>query len=201
MGKKKDILRYLEQRLHAPRYRHSLAVAECTVALAKEHRHWTDPQQERVTLKQLQWVALLHDCEKERPEKELWAMLQSDPSLDLQNLSTTPFVWHAFAGALTAQRHFGLEDPKLLDAIRYHATGRPAMSQEEMLLFLADAIEPSRSYEGVEKLRCLAHKDLEAALLYSLERINEELCRRGEPRSVYGLEALAYYQKRQKEKG
>ncbi len=50
----------------------------------------------------------------------------------------------------------GITDKRVLSGIWYHCTGRPAMPLEEKIVYLADALEPGRNYEGVEKLRPLA---------------------------------------------
>ncbi len=56
----------------------------------------------------------------------------------------------------------------LLNAICYHTTGRAHMSELEKILFLADAIEPNRTYGKVEMLRKLAYEDLDKACLETL---------------------------------
>ena len=43
------------------------------------------------------------------------------------------------------------------------------MTDFEKIIFLADACEEKRDYEGVDKLRKLALKDLDAAVLFSLD--------------------------------
>ena len=84
-------------------------------------------------------------------------------------------VYHQFAGAYVAEKHFGIEDEDVLNAIRYHTSGRPNMSELEKLIFLADMLEEERSYEGVELLRKLFWRGqgldecLEEALFQTLE--------------------------------
>ena len=67
-------------------------------------------------------------------------------------------VTHQFAGAYLAEHAFGVTDGEVLDAIRFHTSGKAGMSALGKLIFLADMIEPNRSYEGVEKLRELFEK-------------------------------------------
>ena len=64
-------------------------------------------------------------------------------------------VWHQFAGAYLAEHAFGITDEDILNAIRYHTSGRADMSELEKLIFLSDMLEEERSYEGVEGLRKL----------------------------------------------
>ena len=83
-------------------------------------------------------------------------------------------VYHQFAGAYVAETHFGIKDEDILNAIRYHTSGRANMSELEKLIFLADMLEEERSYEGVETLRKLFWREqgldecLEEALFQTL---------------------------------
>jgi len=63
--------------------------------------------------------------------------------------------------------------------VRYHTTGRAGMSKLEKLICLADSIEPSRDYEGVDKMREAARRDLNEALLLSFDRLIEYIKQRG----------------------
>ncbi len=68
-------------------------------------------------------------------------------------------VVHAFLGAYVAQTTLGITDNEVLDAIRYHTSGRANMSTLEKLIFVADMVEDGRTYEGVDKLRKLYYTD------------------------------------------
>lgn len=64
---------------------------------------------------------------------------------------------------------YKIKDEDLCNAVRFHTTGRAGMSLLEKVLYLADAIEPNRSYPGVDQLRILAYKDLDAACLQAFQ--------------------------------
>lgn len=68
-------------------------------------------------------------------------------------------VVHAFLGAFIAENKLGIKDSELIDAIRYHTSGKPEMSTLSKLVFVADMVEEDRNYEGVEYLRGLFEKD------------------------------------------
>lgn len=68
-------------------------------------------------------------------------------------------VVHSFLGAFVAQNTLGIEDDEILDAIRYHTSGKANMTTLGKLIFVADMVEEGRSYEGVETLRELFEKD------------------------------------------
>lgn len=67
-------------------------------------------------------------------------------------------VLHQFAGAYLVEHAFGVTDEEVLDAIRFHTSGKPNMTALGKLVFLADMIEPNRNYDGVEILRALFDK-------------------------------------------
>ncbi|CDI50238.1 metal dependent phosphohydrolase [Clostridium tetani 12124569] len=61
----------------------------------------------------------------------------------------------------------GIKDQDILNAIRYHTTGRENMTMLEKIIYLSDYIEPGRKYPGVEKVRELAFQDIDKALINS----------------------------------
>jgi predicted HD superfamily hydrolase involved in NAD metabolism len=68
-------------------------------------------------------------------------------------------VVHSFLGAYVAKNVLGVDDEEILDAIRYHTSGKAEMSTLGKLIFVADMIEEGRDYQGVEKLRESFEKD------------------------------------------
>ncbi len=95
--------------------------------------------------------ALLHDCAKYLDHTKV-------KGFTLPDKVPTPVI-HAFLGAYVAQNVVGVEDEEILDAIRYHTSGKAQMSTLGKLIFVADMVEEGRSYLGVEKLRELYEKD------------------------------------------
>ena len=62
-------------------------------------------------------------------------------------------VLHQYSGAYVAEKFFEVTDGEVLDAIRYHTSGRADMTSLEKLVFLSDMLESGRQFDGVEKLR------------------------------------------------
>ena len=98
------------------------------------------------------------------------------------------------------ERDFGIKDRDVIDAVSYHTTGRPYMSQLEKVVFIADAIEPNRDYPGVEELRKLAYEDLDKACLLSLTRTAEYVLQQGNYLDEDTLRAKEYFEELLKEK-
>ena len=72
-------------------------------------------------------------------------------------------------GAYLVEKEAGITDVEILDAIRYHTSGRPKMTLLEKIIYLADYIEPGRHFPGVEEVREIAKTDLDNALIQAIQ--------------------------------
>ena len=88
---------------------------------------------------------------------------------------------------------FGVADARVLDAIFYHTTGRPNMSAEEEIVFLADMTGPERTFAGVEQLRQLCFTDLNRAMAWALQNNLLYLAQRGRPIFEGSVTAYNHY--------
>jgi nicotinate-nucleotide adenylyltransferase len=132
-------------------------------------------------------AALLHDCAK---NLEVTAPQLDGFALPTEWGEVPKEVAHQFAGAYVCERIFGITDEEVLNAIRYHTSGRPNMGQLEKLVFLADMLEEERNYDCVEKLRALFWKDMDECLKTALFETLRFLEKKGG--GVYPLTRLAY---------
>ena len=101
-----------------------------------------------------------------------------------------PKTLHALTGSLVAERIFG-ENKAVVDAIRSHTTGKADMNLLEIIIYVADYMEPNRDFPGVERLRELAFTDIHAALKLGLEYTLEHLKHQGAEVSPESRAALA----------
>ena len=92
---------------------------------------------------------------------------------------------------MVAERIFG-ENEAVVSAIRHHTTGKADMNLLEMIIYVADYMEPNRDFPGVEQLRELAYRDIRAALKLGLEMTLAHLKRQGNEVSPESREALAF---------
>jgi len=117
----------------------------------------------------------LHDCAKELPiEKQ--AELARKYSGDL---FTEKKILHSPAGATFAKENFGIEDREILDAICYHTTGRGDMTVLEKIVYLADKIEPSRTYMDLAPIREAAEHDLDEAVRMTASAVRDKFISQG----------------------
>lgn len=172
----------LHKTIGSKRFLHSLGAMHYAVALAD--RHGED-------VVRASSAGLLHDCgrlpELEQIEAEAKRRGVTLPSEDRLH----PKVWHALLSAHIAEHDFGIRDEAVLRAIRFHPTCDADMSRLDMIVFLADYIEPTRSFEGLNGLRVLAELDLKAAFRASLEHKLRHIWDMGRPLHPRSLRALA----------
>lgn len=140
---------------------HSLLVAHTARRLARQNG---------VNEEQAALAGLLHDCAKCLPLSVMQRIAKENRLLlDKETLQSGNLL-HGPVGAVLAEREYGVKDPNILSAIRCHTTGKVGMLPLDMIVYLADKIEPSRrSYPALEEVRSLAQHDLAGAMLSSLE--------------------------------
>ena len=97
------------------------------------------------------------------------------------DLFTEKKLLHSPAGAVFARDGFGEKDREILDAICYHTTGRGNMSALEKIVYLADKIEPARTYMDLEPIRKAAQTDLDEATRMTALAIKAKFDRQERP--------------------
>ena len=102
---------------------------------------------------------------------------------------------HSKTGAAIARDVFGVEDA-VYDAILYHTTGKPDMTRLEKIIYLADYIEPTRDFPGVDALRKTVYEDLDKGLLMGLTMTIQEMEEMGNPVHHLTRDARDYLLKR-----
>lgn len=154
-------------------------------ALSKASECGLDSEKVRIT-------ALLHDCAKYIDHTTV-------SGFNLPSDVPAPVV-HAFLGAFVAQHTLGVDDEEIIDAIRYHTSGKANMSKLAKLIFVADMVEKGRDYQGVELLREYYKGDLDECFKKCVEEEMLHLINKKTP--IYGetLNAFDYYVKNQGEK-
>jgi len=98
---------------------------------------------------------------------------------------------HAKTGAALAKEMFGAGGA-VHDAIMWHTTGRPDMTLLEKVIYIADYIEPTRDFEGVEELRSLAYQDIDLAMIKGLKMSIEDMHARGITPHIRTEKALSW---------
>ena len=159
MNRNEEYKEALKNRLTENRYIHSLNVSDSAKELALIYG--CDPEKAYT-------VGLVHDCCKDEPAGlQLSYMIENGVELSEYELDVAK-LYHAICGRAYAEKVFGITDEDMLNAIRYHTTGRKGMSLLEKVVFIADFISAERDYDGVEVMREKAKRSLDEAIVEGL---------------------------------
>lgn len=160
---KEEMKAYIQQQLSQSRYEHTLRVTEEAIKLANTHD---------VSIEKAELAALWHDVAKEFPRERLKQMIETS-DLPKDVLDYHHELWHGPVASLIVSERFGIDDSEIISAVRYHTTGKAQMSSLDLVIFVADYIEPGRSFPGLDEVRRVAYENLQlAAWLVSRNTIN-----------------------------
>lgn len=157
-----ELRKAMEQELSSKRYLHTLGVSYTAACLAMAHG---------ADMESAMTAGLLHDCAKPLKGEEQIALCEKN-HLEISEVerSNPSALLHAKVGAYLAENRYGITVPDILNAIRYHTTGRPKMSKLEKILYIADYIEPGRKHVAdLDRIRQMAYRDLDATMAKILE--------------------------------
>lgn len=128
------------------RYDHTLEVEKMSVRIGEIYAPDKIPM--------LRAAALLHDITKEKGAQEHIEIFEGF-GISLSNEEKkAPKMFHARTAALVIpQRYPSFATDEVISAVRYHTTGRPDMSITEKIIYLADYIDMSRTFDDCVKLR------------------------------------------------
>ena len=177
-----EINKKIHSLLTPKRFRHTQGVAEEAQKLAKLYGE--DEYKAYI-------AGLLHDCAKcFTPHEQLQLCEKYSVEMD-PVLYEQPALTHSFLGAKMAERDFGITDDDILNAIKYHTTGRAGMSLLEKIVYIADCIEPNREYySGLKEIRELAYIDIDKAMKFALKNTLEYNTAKGRVIHPLSYEAL-----------
>ena len=150
-----ELLEHVRAQMPDRRWLHTVGVMETSVQLA--NRFGADPVKADL-------AALLHDVAKFWPI-ERQRRVAKEAKLPALLFEYDPQLLHAPVGAYYAERECAMSDAEVLDAIRYHTSGRAGMTLLEKVVCLADYMEPGRDFPGVHEIRQLAESNINQALI------------------------------------
>ena len=170
---------FVKKYLPEKRLRHTANVINCALNKAKELN--LDAEKVRIS-------ATLHDCAKYIDHTKVKGFV-------LPKDVPVPVV-HSFLGAFIAEKYLGVDDQEILDAIRFHTSGKANMTLLGKLIFVADMVEEGRDYEGVEYLRELyEQEDFEKCFVECLKEEFLHLLNKKQRIYVETINAFEYYVK------
>jgi predicted HD superfamily hydrolase involved in NAD metabolism len=139
-----EALEAVRERLGERGADHCVRVSATAVTLAGVYR---------VDVELARLAGLLHDWDRDRPRGELIDAARGEGIEVTPTDEAVPYLLHARTGAAGVARAFPAIPPEVLQAIARHTVGAPEMTDLDQIVYLADMLEPARTYRGVDKLR------------------------------------------------
>ena len=188
----------LSKKLSVKRFDHTIGVSYTAAAMAMRYG---------LNVDRAAMSGLLHDCAKYMTDDEL---IEKCTKYGIECSETelrNGYLLHAKLGAYLSKEKYGIEDEEICSAVRYHTTGKPAMSVLEAIVFTADYIEPGRKVlPNFKLIRSMAFVDLDEAvyliLKNTLSYLNDEKEAEQSQKEIdkHSVEAYKYYKKIHDEK-
>lgn len=146
-------------------------------------------------------AGLLHDIVKEIPAIERDELCKKYDVCQDEFFQKATELIHPHLGAEVAKHDCGVEDIDILNAIKYHTSGRAEMTTLEKITYIADYIEPNRTdFVGLTEGRELAYKDLDLAMEFMLGTILDYIGGQGKVPDPVSLKAYEYFKEINKDK-
>lgn len=166
----------LKKKVSESRYTHTIGVAYTATSLAMVHAP-SDESEEYI--EKALTAGLLHDYAKCIDDEEmLKKCIKKDIPIS-ESEKKSPLLLHGKLAAYYAERDFGVEDSDILEAIKWHTTGKPNMSLIGKIIFVADYIEPGRDKQpNLSYIRKLAFSDIDKCVYQIADDTLNYLCGR-----------------------
>ena len=162
------------------RFLHAISTEKTAMSLAYTYN---------VSVEEAQIAGILHDITKENDtQKQLKICENYNVAIDeMEKISKT--LLHSITAAAIARYELGITNENIINAIRYHTTGRRNMQTLEKIVYIADYIEPLRDFDNRE-LTKTAHVNLDKAVYQALSTTIEKNINLGKKLHKNSLEAL-----------
>lgn len=160
-------IKRLAEMMSPHRLLHSMSVANLAYLVAQHNNVENYPAA---------YIAgLLHDCGKDLDVPTAQKIMEERYR---EYLFMPVWTYHQFTGEFLAETIFGIKDPSILDAIRYHSTGKAHMSPLAKIIYAVDKIEPTRGFDS-KKLIQACYKHYYVGFMNVLDANREYLASKG----------------------
>lgn len=185
-----EIKAYLKENLKESRYTHTLGVAKCAVELSKINN---------ISLERAEIAGLAHDVAKNLSKDQMEKIIK-DNNIVLSDVEkNNSQLWHSIIAPIVARDKLNIEDEEILDAIRWHTTGKEDMSVLAKIIYIADMIEENRSFPGVDEIRKITFEDLDKGVYSGLKHSIEFLLKQDALIDINTINARNYFLMHMKE--
>lgn len=178
-----EMQKKLQETLPKGRFQHSVNVMHEAVKLAEIYGE--DKNKAAI-------AGLLHDCAKGIKGEEALEICKKHNIIIDEVMQLQTGLLHGPIGSHIADCEYGVKDPYILNAIYYHTTGCENMDRLTKIIYIADYIEPNRSFYGVEKIRRKVISDLDEAIIIALNTTIKHVITKGHLLHINTINARNY---------
>ncbi|MCF6515142.1 HD domain-containing protein [Lactobacillus sp. S2-2] len=154
-----QIINKLKNNLTDSRFEHCLRVESEAIRIAINNNY----DSELAGL-----AGLVHDYAKQMSDDKFKQYIR-EYRLDENLLNYGNEIWHGYVGYLIIQQELGINDSRILNAVRYHTIGSSHMEKLSKIIFMADYIEPNRNFPGVENARKITNSSLDEGVIFQIK--------------------------------
>ncbi|KGG54057.1 MULTISPECIES: bis(5'-nucleosyl)-tetraphosphatase (symmetrical) YqeK [Lactobacillus] len=147
------------------RFEHCIGVSKTAKKLAELNQY----DEDKAAL-----AGFIHDYAKQVSVEEYREVIKTK-GFDQDLLNWNRSIWHGIVGIYFIQRDLKINDSEILTAVRRHTTADVEMTTLDKIVFMADYIEPGRSFPGVEEARKITYANLDKGVGYQLAHTLEFL--------------------------
>ena len=147
------------------RFEHCIGVSKTAQKLAELNQY----DEDKAAL-----AGFIHDYAKQVSVEEYREVIKTK-GFDQDLLNWNRSIWHGIVGTYFIQRDLKITDSEILTAVRRHTTADVEMTTLDKIVFMADYIEPGRSFPGVEEARKITYANLDKGVGYQLAHTLEFL--------------------------
>ncbi len=168
-----EALAAIAARLSGKSLRHCERVADTAAALAERFD---------VEVEDARLAGLLHDWGRDETGEALLAAAEASGLAVHAVDRAGPCLQHAAGSAVQLREAFPELPQAVVDAVACHTFGRVGMTPLDKVVYIADTIEPSRDFLGVEDLRGMARGcDLDELFIATYARSVSSVIERRRP--------------------
>ena len=131
-----EILNIISSFLDEKRYKHCLSVGTLAYKIAISN-NLKDPIK-------YYFAGIVHDIGKNLDSNSEYI----NKYLSEEEKKYPKYMYHQFLGYYLVKEIFSLDDEYILNAIKYHCSGRKNMSAIEKIIYSSDKIDPLRGYDS-----------------------------------------------------
>lgn len=173
----------VKKRLSKKRFKHSEAVVKRAIEYAQIYD---------VDINTIKLVAIAHDIAKELTKEEVDKYVQKY-NIVLDNIEKlNEDLIHAKIGAYICKNEYNFTED-MVNAIKYHTTGRANMSMLEKIIYLADATEENRKYCSSNDYVNIVKKDINQGMIEICKLVINRLLENNKIIHLDSIECYNYY--------